>query len=555
VELDLMASQLLTQSIAAPGFYGLNLQESSITLSSGFALKAQNCVIDKYGRIGARRGWTPVNTTVNTDLGSGNPVEFIFEVVTGGGTDVLSAGNNKLFVGTTTMTTKTVRNTTNSGDATYTITANDWQGAALSYGDVSDFQPHVYMAQAAHPMLVYHELPVSGNPFNSHDSGTFGYQRVGDAAALPSNHTTSTFMPSWVLSAYGRIWCGGISGDTQTVYFSDLLAGTDFQNGSAGYLNLQEVLPNGDPVVAAAAHNGYIIFFGKKNTAIYANPLDTGALTLVEVLNNVGCIARDSVQSLGTDVIFLSDAGVRSLQRVIQEKSLPMRDISKNVRDELMSAVASETDLTKIKSIYFERDAIYLLTLPTTKFVYCFDTRAALQDNSMRVTIWDSLEPKAFCVTQDRNLLIGKPGYIGKYFGYSDNTSSYRLQYYTNYFDFDAATALKVLKKIGWILIGGTNQSVAIKWGFDYSEGYQATTYLLDTAVVYEYNNSTVDTIPGSSEYNIAEYTSGIVLDRFSVNAGGQGTVMQLGLEADINGNPLSIQKIDVGIKKGKTLI
>ena len=550
-----MASPLQTASVAAPGFYGLNTQESSVTLSSGYALKAQNCVIDKYGRIGARRGWTPVNTAVNTDLGSGNPVEFIFEVVTGGGTDLLSAGNNRLFVGTTTMTTKTVRNATNSGDATYTITANDWQGAALSYGDVSDFQPHVYMAQAAHPMLVYHELPTSGGAFDAHNSGTFGYQRVGDDAKLPSNHSTATFMPSWVLSAYGRIWCGGISGDTQTVYFSDLLAGTDFLNGSAGYLNLQEVLPNGDPVVAAAAHNGYIIFFGKKNTAIYANPLDTGALTLVEVLNNVGCIARDSVQSLGTDVIFLSDAGVRSLQRVIQEKSMPMRDISKNVRDELMSAVASETDLTKIKSIYYERDAIYLLTLPTTKFVYCFDTRAALQDGSMRVKVWDSLEPKAFCVTQDRNLLIVKHGYIGKYFGYSDNTSSYRLQYYTNYFDFDAATSLKVLKKIGWVLIGGTNQSVAIKWGFDYSEGYQATTYLLDTAVVYEYNNSTVDSIPGSTEYNIAEYTSGIVLDRFSINAGGQGTVMQLGLEADINGNPLSIQKIDVGIKKGKTLI
>jgi hypothetical protein len=550
-----MASQLLTQSIAAPGFYGLNLQESSITLSSGYALKAQNCVIDKYGRIGARRGWTPVNTTVNTDLGAGNAVEFIFELVDGGSNQVLSAGNNQLFVGTTTMTTKTVRNTTNSGNATYTITANNWQGAAMSYGDVTDFQAHVYLAQAAHPMLVYHELPISGNPFSSHDSGTFGYQRVGDDAKLPSNHSTATFMPSWVLSAYGRIWCGGISGDTQTVYFSDLLAGTDFLNGSAGYLNLQEVLPNGDPVVAAAAHNGYIIFFGRKNIAIYANPLDTGALTLVEVIYNVGCIARDSVQNIATDVLFLSDSGVRSLQRIIQEKSMPMRDISKNVRDELMAAVASETDLTKIKSIYYERDAIYLLTLPTTKFVYCFDTRAALQDNSMRVTVWDSMEPKAFFVTQDRNLLIGKPGYIAKYFGYSDNTSSYRLQYYTNYFDFDAATALKVLKKIGWILIGGTNQSVAIKWGFDYSEGYQATTYNLETAVVYEYNNSTVDAIPGSTEYNIAEYTSGIVLDRFSVNAGGQGTVMQLGLEADINGNPLSIQKIDVGIKKGKTLI
>jgi hypothetical protein len=541
-----MASPLQTASIAAPGFYGLNTQESSITLSSGFALKAQNCVIDKYGRIGARRGWTALNTSVNTDLGAANPIEFLFEVVTGGGTEVLSAGNNKLFVGTTTMTTKTVRNADNSGNAIYTITANNWQGAALSYGDVSDFQPHVYLAQAGHPMLVWHELPVSGGAFDAHNSNIFGFQRVGDDAKLPSNHNTASFMPSWVLSAYGRIWCGGISGDTQTVYFSDLLAGTDFLNGSAGYINLQEVLPNGDPVVAAAAHNGYIIFFGRKHTAIYANPLDTASLTLVEVLNNVGCIARDSVQSIGTDVLFLSDAGVRSLQRVVQEKSLPMRDISKNVRDELMTAVSSETDLTKIKSIYYERDAIYLLTLPTTRFVYCFDTRAALQDGAMRVTIWDSLDPKAFTVTQDRNLLIGKPGYIGKYFGHSDNGSAYRMQYFTNYFDFDAATSLKILKKIGWVLIGGTNQSVSVKWGFDYTEGYQATTYTLDTAVVYEYN---------IGEYNIAEYSSGIVLDRFSINAGGQGTVMQLGLEADINGNPLSIQKIDVGIKQGKTLV
>jgi len=220
-----------------------------------------------------------------------------------------------------------------------------------------------------------------------------------------------------------------------------------------------------------------------------------------------------------------------------------------------MTAVFSETDLTKIKSVYYERDAIYLLTLPTTKFVYCFDTRAPLQDGSMRVTIWDSIEPKAFFVTQARDLYLGKPGYIGKYFGYADNTSSYRIAYYTNYFDFDASTNLKILKKIGWVLIGGTNQPVAIKWGFDYSESYQATTYSLDAATIYEYNNSTIDTIPGSTEYNIAEYTLGIVLDRFNINAGGQGTVMQLGLEADINGNPVSIQKIDVAIKQGKTLV
>ena len=539
-----MAGQLQTASIAAPGFYGLNTQESSITLSSGFALKAQNCVIDKYGRIGARRGWTPLNEE-NTDLGA-NDIEALVEVVDGGSNTIISAGNNKLFVGRTTLTQKLVRNADNSGNATYTISGNNWQFAAMPYGDVNDFQPHAYLAQSGHPMLVWHELPVSGGSIEAHDSGTFGFQLVSDFGALPANHNAASFAPSWVLSAYGRIWCGGIAGDTQTVYFSDLLRGTNFVTGSAGYLNLQEVLPNGDPVIAAAAHNGFIIFFGKNNIAIYENPIDTGALRLVDTIYNVGCIARDSIQNIGTDIFFLSDAGVRSLARVIQEKSLPMNDVSKNIRDELMANVFSESDYSKIKSIYYDRDAIYLLSLPTTKFVYCFDTRTKLQDGSSRVTIWDSLEPKAFCITQAKELLIGKTGYIGKYYGFSDNGTSYRFQYFTNYFDFDASTSLKILKKIGWVLIGGTNQSVAVKWGFDYTEGYQATTYTLDTAVVAEYN---VD------EYNIGEYSSGIVLDRFSVNAGGQGTVMQLGLEADINGNPLSIQKIDVAVKAGKKLV
>jgi hypothetical protein len=539
-----MAGELRTQSIAAPGFYGINSQESSITLSSGFALKAQNCVIDKYGRIGARRGWTPVNAT-NSDLGS-NPVEFLYELVDGGSNQLVSAGNNKLFVGTSTLVKKNVRNADNSGDATYTISANNWQGASISYGDITDFNAHVYLAQSGHPMLIYHELPTSGGAFHAHNSGTYGFQRVGDAALLPSNHSTSTFAPSWVLSAYGRIWCGGITGDTQTVYFSDLLKGTDFQNGSAGYLNLQEVLPNGDAIVGAAAHNGFIVFFGKKNIAIYNNPLQPADLALQDVIYNVGCIARDSIQNMGTDVLFLSDGGVRSFQRVVQEKSLPMRDVSKNIRDEFMANVASETDLTKIKSIYYEKDAFYVITLPTTRFAYCFDTRGALQDGAARVTIWDGLEPKAFFVNQAKELLIGKTSYIGKYYGHSDNGSSYRLQYYTNYFDFDASTKLKILKKVGWVLIGGTQQSVAIKWGFDYTEGYQATTYTLDNATVYEY---------GIAEYNVGEYTSGIVLDRFSINAGGQGAVMQLGLEAEINGNPLSIQKIDVAVKAGKTIV
>jgi len=538
---------LNTGSISAPGFLGLNTQDSSVQLSSGFALTANNCVIDQYGRIGSRRGWTPVNTTVNTDLGSANPVQFLFEMVKTGGNILLSAGNNKLFTGTTTMTTATIRNAANNANVSVTITANHWQGASLPYGDGAAAEPHVYLAQAGHPVLVYHELPVSGGSDpHSHDSGTFGFQRLGDIGTLPSGYTTTDFIPNCALAAYGRIWLADMANDRQTVYFSRLLDGSDFQGGDSGSLSINAVFPNNDKIVALAAHNGFLIIFGRNNIAIYANPIDVTQLTLADYIPNVGCIARDSVVSTGTDIIFLSDTGVRSLTRIIQEKSLPFRDLSKNVRDDLIANVASESNTAAIKGVYYSRDAFYLLALPTSNIVYCFDTRTSMQDGSYRVTQWNSIDPRAFVVNDAKELLIGKPGYIGKYFGHYDNASSYRMEYFTNHFDFEQPNQLKILKKIGLVVIGGSGAQIAVKYGFDYSENFFAETKVLAGGTSYEY---------GVGEYNIAEYAGGIVLEKFFVNASGNGAIMQLGIESDIQGNPLSIQKIDVGIKQGRTII
>ena len=339
-----------------------------------------------------------------------------------------------------------------------------------------------------------------------------------------------------------------IAGDRQTVYFSRLLDGSDFQGGDSGSLSINAIFPNNDQIIGLAAHNGFLIVFGRNNIAIYANPVDVTQFVLADYIPKVGCIARDSIQNTGTDIIFLSDSGVRSLQRVIQEKSLPLRDISKNVRDDLITNVNSES-ASQIKSIYYDRDAFYLLSLPTTKYVYCFDMRAPLQDGSARTTIWTNIEPASFYVNASKELLLGKAGYIAKYFGHLDNTATYRFKYYTNYFDFESPTVEKILKQIGMVLIGGSNQDIAIKWGFNYNENYSAVTKKLDTAIAYEYNDSTD---PQKSEYNIAEYSDGIVLDKFKAHVGGKGPIMQVGLEAEINGNPLSIQRIDIYIKQGK---
>jgi hypothetical protein len=315
--------------------------------------------------------------------------------------------------------------------------------------------------------------------------------------------------------------------------------------GDSGYLSLVDVFPNGDQVVGLAAHNGFLIIFGKRNIAIYSNPIDVTQLTLADLITNVGCIARDSIVNTGTDVMFLSDTGVRSIARVIQEKSAPINDISFNIRDDLVSFVDSETDKERIKAAYYPRDAFYILTVPTSKYVFCFDLRARLQNGAARATIWDSIEPTALHVTYTGDLLIGKEGYLGKYTGHLDDTSTYKMRYYTNHFDLGAPTSLKFLKKANFTVIGGVGQNVFVKYGFDYISSYKDIRKSLVAGNVSEYS---ID------EYSIGEYTNGLALEEVRSNLGGSGSIIQLGFEADINQNPLSIQKIDVYVKTGKTV-
>jgi hypothetical protein len=536
-----MAEQITTGSIQAPGFSGLNIQDSSVQLTSGYALEAFNCVIDKYGRVGARKGWDKVNTSAI----SGNaPVKTVFQFVKSDGNVVFSCAGNKIFTGTTTLTTvvdTTVTNAAGTGTQAYTVSDDNWQVASMPYNHGGNTSAHAIFAQAGHPILVYHKL---GNSSHNH-TGAYGFQRLGDVGTLPAGHSVTTFTPNCALTAYGRLWTANITADNQTLYFSDLQDPSNFTTGTSGYLDISTVIPTGDGIVALAAHNGFLIIFCSRSIIIYSGPKDPSTMTLSDVIKGVGCIARDSVASVfGADIMFLSETGVQSLGRLIQEKSMPLRDVSKNVRDDLIANVNSET-LANIKSVYYANDAFYLLSLPSVGFTYCFDTRGTLENGAARTTIWKNINPRSFCVLENRDLYIGTPGYIGKYTNYQDNGTSYRWSYYTNYFDFDQPTALKILKKLGLVVIGGGGQIISIKWGFDYTSNYNSSVLTLKSINIAEFN---------IAEYNIAEYVNGIALDTLKFNAAGTGRVLQIGFESDINGSPLSLQKVDISIKTGKNI-
>ena len=611
-----MAEQIVTSSIVAPGFKGVNTQDSSVSLESGYATIAENCVIDKFGRIGARKGWSPVNAT-SADLSTAS-VKTIVEIVKEDGNVVLSAGNSKLFSGTSTLTQLAVRNTTNTADLSYTITDDHWSIGVQPYSTGKNASAHAYLAQAGHPTLVYHKLPVVGTGAtvtvstvsagvitavtittggsnwyvgdvvtvtggaganasftvsavsgtvitavtivsggtgyavgnvltlvdttspHTHE-GSYGLQRLGDIGTVPTGYTTATFMPNIALAAYGRLWYADIVNDRQTIYFSDLNNGAALTGGSSGSLNIADIVPDGDPIVSLAAHNGYLVIFCKHHIVLYNKADDVTNIALQDLIKGIGCIARDSVALAGTDLVFLSNGGVRSLLRTIQEKSSPIRDISANVRDDLMQYIDAET-AKQVKSVYYEKDAFYAISFPTSNIVYCFDVRGVLENGAARATTWYT-KITAFFPTVGRLLYLGKDGYIGNYTGYTDNSASYRMSYYTNWFDFNQPTVEKILKSIGITFIGGRGVNVSLKWAFDYSESYQSQVYTLANPSVAEY---------GIAEYGIAEYTAGVVFDNTRTQVGGTGRVLQLGIEAMIVGSEISVQKMDCYVKQGR---
>jgi len=517
-----MSQALQSYSVSAPGFYGLNTQDSPLDLASGFASIATNAVIDQYGRIGSRKGYSRVNPSSGA-LGANN-VGVMHELVQSDGTlTVLFAGNGKIFkLGTANAVTEL---TYGGGGTAPTITTNDWQICSLN--------GIAYFFQTGYDPLIY-DPAVSTTTFRRVSEKT-GYVGTAPQANIG-------------ISAFGRIWAASTTTDNTTITFSDLLAGHVWSGGTSGTLDVSRVWPNGaDKIVGLASHNGFLFIFGQRQILVYANATTPATMQLSDSISSVGCLGRDTIHTTGSDIVFLSNSGVRSLLRTIQEKSAPLRDLSKNVRNDLMLALSTET-LANCKAVYSEINAFYLLSLPVTKQVYVFDTKAQLQDGAARVTTWDSIEPTCFLSRRNGDLLIGKSGYIGKYDTYLDNTSTYRLQYFTNYADFGDIGITSILKKILVTVIGGSSQGFTIKWGFDFAGQYFSENVSIPTATVAQYGIAEY----GANGSPVAYYSSGIQLQVLVSQATGSGKAVQTGYETDINGFAVSIQKIEIQAKRGK---
>lgn len=464
-----MSDRLDSITVTAPGFLGLNLQESTIREEPGWALVADNCVFDDAGRIAARKGYTRVNSsdTLGTDI-----LKMAEYKVSASSSEMISTTASNIYKGTGANLTSLTGSLTPSDGLWKFVTFIDvttYSGAAVCIGVQTGETPIIYT-----------------------NSGSFA-----NVASVETTEGAGDGMPingNEILAAFGRLWV--VAADGVTIAWcplrdcNDGAATNSFEKTGAGSINVSSVWPQGnDYIKALAAFDDKLIIFGEHNILVYNNPwtpddsstpltLDT-TNQLGGTIGGIGCIARDSVQHIGDDLFFLSHHGIRSLRRTLITETIPEQDISKYNRDDLMSYVDSITNKNKIDSVYNQEDGFYLISLPLSSgatlntTLYYIDTKRELPDGARRMTKWVTMPINTLVYDSSLdNMYWGDgSGFVDKYTGYQDNGASYSMEYVSTWQDFKSPN-LKFPKKIKMIVNGGSNYTINFKWAFDFKDSF-----------------------------------------------------------------------------------
>jgi hypothetical protein len=447
-----------------------------------------------------------------------------------------ASGGNKLIATATVASTRKIYKLDSPYSSFDDVTGstnpsgNDWQFV--------NFDDKVIGARASNGMIVY-----TGSSTFANISAAHGTVPTGNI----------------VHSAFGRLWVQkSHTGTGQNVIaYSALLDETIWDSShGAGEIDLMSnkgaVHTGFDELTAISSFDGFLVAFLRNSIVIFDSPEDPGSLVIEQIIQGIGCIARDSVQQVGNDIYFLSATGVRSLKQVVfTTQRVEMGEVSIVVRKELIDDMNTPTgNLSKIRSQYNPEERQYWLKAPGGD-IWVFHNDNIEQDQKLtRITKYINTGWYSF-VYFEGDTFLGFEGCIGKYSGYSDadtttsppSAKSYTCRWASTYADFDSSK-IKILKNIGTTVFGASNQKISLDWDLDIGESSGSAQLLVPSAgTLSEWN---------SSEWNVGEWAGSVSLSKLRTAASRTGRVVSIGVSFASSGNAISLEQLSLFVKLGR---
>lgn len=537
-------AQIFPVDIVAPGALGLNSENANVIMPPSYCTEALNAVINRSGRIAARKGWLDLTTT---GISGNHSIKRIFEQLSEAGTStIISTANNKIY----------------SGYGDFTDVANDITSTTAptaDYWQFVNFNNSVIGVQRGH---------------NAIRRGT-----TGDFADISFTGTGPD--GNCIHAAFGRLW--GASSDKQTLRYSSLLSYDDWSTGSGGgNIDMSSLWTMGmDEIVAVSSVGANLVVFGRNHIVLWADGtgseigMTPASMQVVDTIEGTGCIARDSVCPTGEgDLLFLSRHGVQSLGRVIEEKSNPLTTLSRPIRSTILESIVqtrgADANFDTVLAVVSPEEGFYIINFPLTSSMFVFDTQHPYQDDYGEVlfpiTQWNMGGTiVGMCAANDGNLYLGSLGVMGKYYGEDDNGSAYDFQFMTGWLDFGEQNHyIKMLKDLSATVSIGRG-SVTWRWEWDFSGDTLTRTQTYEGSTPSQFGISEYTSglgpptegyaDPAATTLQESEYSGGLIIVRKTVPAYGEGQFLKVGCTSSVSGFDLVIQQISMAPKIGRMVI
>ena len=467
-------AQVAPISLVGPGFRGLNTELTSVAadVDGQYALDLREVVFDQVGTISTRKGWTTVAGTPMTGAPS---VSRVFEYLRADGTvSLVAATSGKFWASTDNGATWT--------DVTGSLTPTGTKWMFVNFNDkiiaaAPGFRPVVYTG-----------------------SGNFTAITAGSGIVPISNGV--------ILAAYGRLWVAEDA--TGAFVYSALLDETlwDTPDGG-GSIDTSNVWTLGtDEITAARALGATMVVFGRRHVLLYVDGagssigIDPDNMYVVDTIEQVGCIARDSVVAIGEgDLWFLGPGGIQSLTRIIADKTNPLVAVSRWQNSLVQALVANEADVRyDVQATFNATERFVLFRFPGSTRILMYDTRYPLDDGTARCAEWRDQAHTCVFSRLSGTLLFGRSnGTVATYGTYRDNSSGTPVAisgiYSSPWLDggVQAAANLKLPKRVNFHIVGRETLTIVTRWGFDF-RGLEFS------------NTQTNDFVASGSEWALGEF-------------------------------------------------
>lgn len=581
-----MAQPVRQVALRAPGFEGLNTELSPINGDPEFALVADNVIVDQIGRLTNREAFKnhlALTNQPNIEIikikshvlepdpihsyqrevplwiyryGNTIDVTSISRIPQGMG--IVSKGSRQIELDENALYGAAME--VNGAVVELTTPTND-----LTTAELVSFKDDTYLFSKNMPFakLIGTDFTTVSAVITAGDGSTT--QVDGDIA----------------VSAYGRLWVSGVGGDYHTIHYSSLLDETQWYDatdtsgsaGTGGLIDVNEYWPEGsDSIVNIHAHNGYLLVFGRNSILVYANanagdPAGEDGIRLEDTISNVGLVRRDAICNIGTDVLFVDDSGVRSIGRVVREKSNPVGEASLNIRREIQQVIEQELRMLSTKSAikieYIPSKSIAVLLCSALQLAYVFHLNMPSKTGGLKVTRWTDCFWNDSCeVKSGDGDLVYLGGSVGKgllrYEGYieGETATSDPEPYIMRYESMALAVGQSPMqtaipKSMHFVCMGEFVPGMAnALWGFS-DRMVGSREFLIQ--------------VTGGSEYNVNEFTDdgseelagyypdgGPYYRGYKINTTGSGELLRVGIEVKIQGGRYALQEIDINSAIGR---